>query len=94
MTIMTLQVNVSFCYYWFSWWSQCMAQKLIRTFVNHYFVIGKKENFHKIIPVFHLEKKKSCLKIRKKKRIRKKKIVIKLLFIPKLINLIFVLQHP
>lgn len=32
-------------------------KKLIRTFVNHYFVIGKKENFHKIIPVFHLEKK-------------------------------------
>lgn len=57
MTIMTLQVNVSFCYYWFSWWSQCMAKKLIRTFVNHYFVIGKKENFHKIIPVFHLGKK-------------------------------------
>lgn len=76
MTIMTLQVNVSFCYYWFSWWNQCMAQKLIRTFVNHYFVIGKKENFHKIIPpVFHLEKKKSCLKIRKKKRIRKKKLL-------------------
>lgn len=71
-----------------------MAQKLIRTFVNHNFVIGKKENFHKIILVFHLEKKKSCLKIRKKKRIRKKKIVIKLLFIPKLINLIFVLEHP
>lgn len=51
-----------------------MVQKLIRIFVNYYF-----ENFYKIIFVFYLEKKKSCLKIRKKKRIRKKnyyKIVI------------------
>lgn len=56
-----------------------MVQKLIRIFVNYYFVIGKKENVYKIIFVFYLEKKKSCLKIYKKKRIRKKnyyKIVI------------------
>lgn len=34
-----------------------MVQKLIRIFVNYYFVIGKKENFYKIIFVFYLEKK-------------------------------------
>lgn len=60
MTIMTLQVNVSFGYYWFSWWSQCMAQKLIRTFVNHYFVIGKKQTFHKIIPASIWKKRRTA----------------------------------
>lgn len=44
------------------------------------FVIGKKENFHKIIPVFHLEKKKGAAwKFVKRRELEKKncyKIII------------------
>lgn len=67
-----------------------MVKKLIRIFVNYNFVIGKKENFYKIIFVFYLEKKRVVWKFVKRRELEKK-IVIKLLFIFKLINLIFVL---
>lgn len=52
-----------------------MVKKLIRIFVNYNFVIGKKENFYKIIFVFYLEKKRVVWKFVKRRELEEKKLL-------------------